>query len=171
MGLISDEAKFSGGKVVRLEMKAFFKSKAAAIVGDSDDVKTILRLYLECYYIYHEMAPKEMDAASFKDVVIGTFPRRFIGNEKYLKKAPKVVRAYQDYLKDNIHINDLPRIEKTIVDLEKRWAKLVKGVKDADRLPDEPPTEQIVGDTTKLGRNDPCHCGSGKKFKKCCLNK
>jgi len=21
----------------------------------------------------------------------------------------------------------------------------------------------------KLGRNDPCHCGSGKKFKKCCL--
>jgi hypothetical protein len=24
---------------------------------------------------------------------------------------------------------------------------------------------------TKVGRNDPCPCGSGKKFKKCCLNK
>ncbi|MCC5890622.1 MAG: SEC-C domain-containing protein [Alkalibacterium sp.] len=23
----------------------------------------------------------------------------------------------------------------------------------------------------KLGRNDPCHCGSGKKYKKCCLVK
>ena len=23
----------------------------------------------------------------------------------------------------------------------------------------------------KLGRNDPCYCGSGKKFKKCCANK
>jgi peptide deformylase len=22
---------------------------------------------------------------------------------------------------------------------------------------------------TKVGRNDPCPCGSGKKFKKCCL--
>ncbi len=22
--------------------------------------------------------------------------------------------------------------------------------------------------TTKIGRNDPCPCGSGKKFKKCC---
>lgn len=21
----------------------------------------------------------------------------------------------------------------------------------------------------KLGRNDPCYCGSGKKFKKCCM--
>ncbi|MCS4469756.1 SEC-C metal-binding domain-containing protein [Clostridium botulinum] len=22
-----------------------------------------------------------------------------------------------------------------------------------------------------MGRNDPCPCGSGKKYKKCCLNK
>lgn len=25
--------------------------------------------------------------------------------------------------------------------------------------------------STKIGRNDPCSCGSGKKYKKCCLNK
>lgn len=30
-----------------------------------------------------------------------------------------------------------------------------------------PPVE--VGE--KVGRNDPCPCGSGKKHKKCCLNK
>jgi tetratricopeptide (TPR) repeat protein len=24
---------------------------------------------------------------------------------------------------------------------------------------------------TKTGRNDPCHCGSGKKYKRCCLDK
>ena len=24
---------------------------------------------------------------------------------------------------------------------------------------------------TKIGRNDPCICGSGRKYKKCCLNK
>jgi len=23
----------------------------------------------------------------------------------------------------------------------------------------------------KIGRNDPCPCGSGKKYKKCCLKK
>ena len=23
---------------------------------------------------------------------------------------------------------------------------------------------------SKTGRNDLCHCGSGKKFKKCCMN-
>ncbi|MGD9368557.1 MAG: type I methionyl aminopeptidase [Desulfobacteraceae bacterium] len=25
--------------------------------------------------------------------------------------------------------------------------------------------------STKIGRNDPCPCGSGKKYKKCCMNK
>jgi|TARA_Y100000310_G_scaffold215069_1_gene216045 uncharacterized protein YchJ len=25
--------------------------------------------------------------------------------------------------------------------------------------------------TKTQGRNDPCNCGSGKKYKKCCLNK
>lgn len=23
----------------------------------------------------------------------------------------------------------------------------------------------------KIGRNDPCYCGSGKKYKKCCMNR
>ena len=26
----------------------------------------------------------------------------------------------------------------------------------------------VQRDTPKVGRNDPCPCGSGKKFKKCC---
>jgi SWIM/SEC-C metal-binding protein len=26
-----------------------------------------------------------------------------------------------------------------------------------------------ISNPIKLGRNDPCFCGSGKKFKKCCI--
>lgn len=32
------------------------------------------------------------------------------------------------------------------------------------------PNEIIVNETVNAGRNDPCPCGSGKKFKKCCLH-
>jgi hypothetical protein len=47
------------------------------------------------------------------------------------------------------------------------------------RLGDCAPTERHTRDgqrhmnesTQKLGRNDPCPCGSGKKYKKCCLRK
>ena len=29
------------------------------------------------------------------------------------------------------------------------------------------PQQRVVGEHEKLGRNEPCWCGSGKKFKKC----
>lgn len=32
-------------------------------------------------------------------------------------------------------------------------------------------TSTIRRETARLGRNDPCHCGSGRKYKKCCLSK
>ncbi len=31
-----------------------------------------------------------------------------------------------------------------------------------------PPPKQFVRETPKVGRNEPCICGSGKKYKKCC---
>jgi uncharacterized protein YchJ len=35
----------------------------------------------------------------------------------------------------------------------------------------EPKLHPIEREQKKVGRNDPCPCGSGKKFKKCCMNK
>jgi preprotein translocase subunit SecA len=40
---------------------------------------------------------------------------------------------------------------------------------DDDPLP--PPPETIKSETKDIGRNDPCPCGSGKKYKHCCLKK
>jgi preprotein translocase subunit SecA len=33
---------------------------------------------------------------------------------------------------------------------------------------DYQPVQQRVRSGAKVGRNDPCPCGSGKKYKKCC---
>jgi hypothetical protein len=37
------------------------------------------------------------------------------------------------------------------------------------RLPPASPDDLLLGRPPKIGRNDPCPCGSGKKYKKCCL--
>lgn len=44
---------------------------------------------------------------------------------------------------------------------------------DEDYVDYEPvqPVKQIIRAAPKIGRNDPCSCGSGKKYKKCCLRK
>lgn len=47
--------------------------------------------------------------------------------------------------------------------------QLTADMKPASRVRDALP--QFLGEVrhAKLGRNDPCHCGSGLKYKKCCL--
>jgi uncharacterized protein YecA (UPF0149 family) len=40
---------------------------------------------------------------------------------------------------------------------------------DVDGEDTEGPEEAYVRAGPKVGRNDPCPCGSGKKYKKCCL--
>jgi uncharacterized protein YecA (UPF0149 family) len=32
------------------------------------------------------------------------------------------------------------------------------------------PVPRVVRCYPKIGRNNPCPCGSGRKYKKCCLN-
>ena len=48
--------------------------------------------------------------------------------------------------------------------------KNIKTKLDAEEKDEEVEVKPIVkGD--KIGRNDPCPCGSGKKYKNCCMNK
>ncbi len=40
--------------------------------------------------------------------------------------------------------------------------------KEGEGHHDLPKPATVVRSHPKIGRNDPCHCGSGKKYKKCC---
>ena len=44
---------------------------------------------------------------------------------------------------------------------------IANAIMKADVKVNQRPVSQPVISGNKVGRNDPCHCGSGKKFKKC----
>jgi hypothetical protein len=53
--------------------------------------------------------------------------------------------------------------------LDLAFGPLLDGLPENDRVLVSGYTH--VRTTPKVGRNDPCHCGSGRKFKKCCAGK
>ncbi|MGV8988963.1 MAG: UPF0149 family protein [Cypionkella sp.] len=69
-------------------------------------------------------------------------------------KASKVVKQAPDLIPDMVE--DLNHFAKSLA------PSLPLGFPLAANLPSAP----VVG--PRVGRNDPCPCGSGKKFKKCC---
>lgn len=46
--------------------------------------------------------------------------------------------------------------------------RIKAGLPGEDDEPLPPPVEPIKAEKQEVGRNDPCPCGSGKKYKKCC---
>ena len=46
-----------------------------------------------------------------------------------------------------------------------------KGLPGEDEDPLPPPVETIKKSEPAPGRNDPCPCGSGRKYKQCCMKK
>jgi len=80
------------------------------------------------------------------------------------KKYPRIYDTFKDEwdkigskCRNEINNQQLSLFENKIADGEdSKYKELASG--------------QIIN-TEKVGRNDPCPCGSGKKYKKCCLNK
>jgi len=65
-----------------------------------------------------------------------------------------------------------PRAVSTSVDeLEEAFQRRKRRELEQARMAgagDRQPVQQVVRGAAKVGRNDPCPCGSGKKYKKCC---
>lgn len=99
---------------------------------------------------------------------------------RHQSRQDEVVRLLQ-YLQEEIHT---PPISLMVYDsirmLESGELKadifpLMTEFDIHEGLPEHPPPRVIGNGETirrpipKLGRNEPCHCGSGKKYKRCCL--
>ena len=76
-----------------------------------------------------------------------------------------------------VRVQTMPKGEEIVALCEKHHWKVIVGI-EADQPEDlsdidlllralagKPSAPRVA---TRIGRNDPCPCGSGKKFKKCC---
>lgn len=63
-------------------------------------------------------------------------------------------------------VNEITRVIFSIANTTRLWDNRGYTPKELTDLSKPKQTKVVVGD--KIGRNDPCHCGSGKKYKKCC---
>ena len=104
-------------------------------------------------------------------------------DEKLIQHHALIKECYERRAVDIDHIGDLEDVEIKMGLREKReterelteMQKMFSGFKEMiDRNFGEDAIDRILPfakDEPKIGRNDPCPCGSGKKYKKCCLNK
>ncbi len=64
---------------------------------------------------------------------------------------------------------ELPEKEQWRLEVETARAERAQQARSQDEPDEEEEKEEEPPPKKKIGRNDPCPCGSGKKFKKCCI--
>ncbi len=79
-------------------------------------------------------------------------------------KDPAVKKRLLDIAKrmeaDGVNFKSIRQMKKWMKDHEKELR--------AENADAQPKVETVVHEGPRIGRNDPCPCGSGKKYKKCC---
>ncbi len=68
-----------------------------------------------------------------------------------------IIGIYRKMLVDGVNINDDKEVKKWM----KKHPEVLQGGESVK-------VETVRREEPKVGRNDPCICGSGKKYKKCC---
>ena len=94
--------------------------------------------------------------------------------EREIDSLPAMIKSkLQDPVIKKRFIDIAKRMEKDGVDFKsirqmKKWMKNHEAELRAENGTAPAKVETVVHQGPKIGRNDPCPCGSGKKYKKCC---
>ena len=76
----------------------------------------------------------------------------------------------------DVEINiDFPVLYKKMVEYKAdhlytlpQWKNIFEEAEMKHLYKEQKVSRTVVNSSPKIGRNDPCPCGSGKKYKKCC---
>jgi hypothetical protein len=150
-------------------------------------------VFTDYIYEYEEQKPDEWDSYGLESCCLHTLPRKVTADDDFQKVLAKVLEAYFLFLDEKKFIKNgkilarkVMKIENDIIeafDNPSNWGMAksymmganengvdITDQNDLNRYMIEYNKNILANSTSspKVGRNAPCPCGSGKKYKRCC---
>lgn len=145
----------------------------------------ITSFFAEMMYTYHYQSPEQWTSTALHNVLTEIYPKQLVIQPTYAKAIESVLDLFIKYLQTRGIIKS-EDAQKLCSQLKIAASAMYGNYKQPDELPqtddvgitDEfelPPdftalNEPETSDSKKPKRSEPCHCGSGKKYKKCCAS-
>ena len=150
-------------KLSQEEIKMLFREKAMEAYEQKEvAVSPEVMSFLEKQVVLRSVDSKWMDHIDAMDQL-----RQGIGLRAYGQKNPLTEYKFESY---DMFQNMVADIKEEVTRLIYRVTVVEKqeGPKNVRKNKYEEENKQSVRTGKKAGRNDPCPCGSGKKYKQCC---
>ena len=151
-----------------LEVAAFLDSRESQLVSGlrRDDLRRLTETFVELCYGALGKAPRLLDADDVRELLTQLLPARLAAKDPLALHVPDLLAAFFDHLEATHLVSQSFELRRALNQNNAAFFEAVQSGRYANSLPQKR-AEPFVHGASKLGRNDPCSCGSGKKFKKC----
>jgi len=156
------------GSRVALDLAAYLSGgHAGRIAGLSrEQERAALEQFLRAAYEDLGEAPHLMDGQQLHELLGHVLPGRFARKDPAVPHVPALVGHYLDHLEETTTVSNAFELRQALEGTAEEFVSAARSG-EVHHHGSAAPTAPIVNKAPKLGRNDPCWCGSGKKFKKC----
>jgi len=156
----------------------FLNSKALKSTTKSykNNADYVTKSFLDYIFFNENKEIREMNDALLQHFMLEYAPRKLTFTIETAKTVPEILSTFLAFLETEGHIKNGIQLSSTAKANSRSFLKLIprekKTTKGKQRTvkrvaPKKTATKKSVPEV-KVGRNDPCPCGSGKKYKKCC---
>lgn len=119
---------------------------------------------------------RELNGSHIRQFMLVHAPRRLQITPENAAEVPAIVSDFLRFLDTTGHIKNGDQLRASVKEHERAFVKSLPPAKKARPKATKAATARkpagakktALKEEAKIGRNDPCPCGSGKKFKKCC---
>jgi len=131
----------------------------------------IARSFLDFIFFEEHKEITELQPDHLKRFLTDYAPRKLEIGKENAKEVPEILISLVKYLETAGYLKNIDPLTRAIKEQEKPFAKIAASFKkkpaDRTNIAQEPMPSKSAYAGQNIGRNDPCPCGSGKKYKKC----
>jgi len=153
------------------------KSKPKAY---KDNVDYIVKSFLDYVFFNEHKEIRELNDGLTKDFMVEFAPRKLTFTPEAAKDVSEILTKFLVFLNTEGHIHNGGELSSVVKKNNRTFLKLLPKTKQKPTkktgkkstvskkvASKKKPAKKSIPEV-KVGRNDPCPCGSGKKYKKCC---
>jgi len=151
---------------------------------EKDDCFFLLNILFDCAYAYCLVGPGKLNIDVLSELMFDVMPRKISADKNTFESFDNVFNNFMLWCEQKNYIKNTAGICKFVTDNTPKMVKasqnrsnwgfaksfmMSSGISDVENLPPVINAAVTVKrDKPKIGRNDSCTCGSGKKYKRCC---
>ncbi len=153
-------------KEVSLALSSFLDSVAAKGLPDRDAARDLATAFFEACYGDLGKAPGALEEHDLGVLLGQLIPARLSKADRRAAHGPAVFEALLTHVEETEVVADAWKLHRSLDEHAAAFQTAVaKGTHAGTRSKKQ---TTVAHQADKTGRNDPCWCGSGRKFKKCC---